>query len=69
MIINIKNQLLTLVYPGGRGLLQPPPPKVFSPLHKNAKATDPRHLGNLFYILCGHFDEKIRGVPPKVGLG
>ena len=26
--------------------------------HKNAKESDPGHLGHLFYILCGHFDEK-----------
>ena len=26
--------------------------------HKKAKESDPRHLGHLFYILYGHFDEK-----------
>ena len=26
--------------------------------HKNAKESDPGHLGHLFYILCGNFDEK-----------
>ena len=36
-------------------------PWIFSPLHKNAKATDPGHLGYLFYILCAQFDEKCLG--------
>ena len=31
--------------------------------HKNAKEIDLGHLGHLFYILCGHFDEKNRGTP------
>ena len=26
--------------------------------------SDLGHLSNLFYILCGHFDEKKFGVPP-----
>ncbi len=34
------------------------PPRIFLPLHKNAKETDPGLLGNLFYIFCAHFDEK-----------
>ena len=37
--------------------------------HKNAKESDPGHLGHLFYILCGLFDEKTRGYPPKMGVG
>ena len=36
-------------------------------LHKNAKESDPGHLGYLFYILCGHFDEKKNGGTPKDG--
>ena len=28
--------------------------------HKNAKESDPGRLGHLFYVLCGHFDEKNR---------
>ena len=32
--------------------------------HKNLKESDPGHLRHLFYILCGHFDEKKKlGVP------
>ena len=38
-------------------------------LHQNAKQSDPGHLSNLFYILCGHFDEKNPGVPPNTGVG
>ena len=30
---------------------------------KNAKESDHGHLENLFYILCGYFDEKNRGTP------
>ena len=41
--------------------------------HKNEKESDPGHLGHLFYILCGHFDEKKKKkktwVPPKMGVG
>ena len=33
-------------------------------LHQNVKQSDPGHLSSLFYILCGHFDEKNPGVPP-----
>ena len=32
--------------------------------NKNAKESDPGHLGHLFYIICGHFDEKKMGIPP-----
>ena len=32
--------------------------------HKNAKESDPGHLRHLFYILCGHFDEKKIGGTP-----
>ena len=35
-----------------------PPTTVCLRSHKNAKESDPGHLGHLFYILCGHFDEK-----------
>ena len=41
-------------------------PPDFFPLHKHAKATDPEHLTNIFYILFGHFHEKNSGVPVKV---
>ena len=36
-----------------------------SPAAQNRKKSDPGHLGHLFYILCGHFDEKKknRGYP------
>ena len=37
-------------------------------LHQNAKQSDPGHLSNLFYILCGHFHEKKNpGVLPNTG--
>ena len=52
-------------------------PTVCRRLHQNAKQSDPGHLNNLFYILCGHFDEKNLWYPltrgrvscqsPKVG--
>ena len=38
-------------------------------LHKNAKESDPGHLGHLFYILCSHFDEKKTGGTPQDGVG
>ena len=53
---------LTLSYQGGA--YHPP-----SVCHKNAKESDPGHLEHLFYILCGHFDEKKTGVPPTMGVG
>ena len=31
-------------------------------------STSPKTL-NLFYILCGHFDENKLGVPPYPGVG
>ena len=35
---------------------------------QNAKESDLGHnIANLFYILCGHFDEKKMGVPPYPG--
>ena len=44
------------------------PPTVSLQPHKNAKESDPVHLRHLFYILCGHFDEKNKnkngGTPP-----
>ena len=36
------------------------PLTVYLQPHKNAKESDPGHLEHLFYILCGHFDEKNR---------
>ena len=45
------------------------PPTDFFPLHKNANETDPGHLSNFKFILCGHFDEKISRVLPKMGVG
>ena len=50
----------------GGGLLQPPL-TVFLRSLKNAKESYQGHLGNLFYILCGHFHEKKMGVPPYPG--
>ena len=58
-------------------MLNPRPTKgvVTTPLtvclrpHKNAKESDPGHLGHLFYILCGHFDEKKTGGTRKMGVG
>ena len=35
---------------------------------QNAKESELEHIGNLFYILCGHFNEK-NGVPPYPGVG
>ena len=33
-------------------------------LYQNTKQSDPGHLSNLFYILCGHFvEKKTRGTP------
>ena len=57
-----QNRHLTLVLPRGGGRL-PTPLTVCLRLHKNAKESDPGHLGHLFYILLSHFDEKT-GVPP-----
>ena len=34
------------------------PLTVFSRSPQNAKESDLGHIGNLFNILCGHFDEK-----------
>ena len=50
------------------GWLQPPL-TVFSRSLQNAKESDLGHISNLFYILCGHFDEKKLGVPPYPGVG
>ena len=58
-------KVLTLVLP--RGVVTPL--TVCLRPHKNAKECDPGHLGHLFYILCGHFDEKTPGYPPKMGVG
>ena len=41
----------------GRGVVTTPP-TVCLRSHKNAKESDPGHLGYLIYILCGNFDEK-----------
>ena len=63
----VKNYvMLTLVLP--RGVVTTPL-TVCLRQHKNAKESDPGHLGHLFYILCSHFDEKNRGYPPKMGVG
>ena len=36
--------------------------------HKNAKESDPGHIEHLFYILCGHVDEKKKqGYPLRWG--
>ena len=51
-----------------KGVVTTPPPTVCLQPHKNAKESDPGHLEHLFYIRCGHFDEK-PGVPPKMGVG
>ena len=58
--------IITLVLP--RGVVTTPLTVYLRP-HKNAKENDPGYLGHLFYILCGHFDEKNRGYPPKMGVG
>ena len=49
---------LTLVIPRGA------PPREFSLPPQSQKESDQSHLGNLNYILCGHFDEKENGVTP-----
>ena len=41
------------------------PLKNFSLPSQNQKESDQSHLGNLNYILCGHFDKKKLGVPPS----
>ena len=48
-----------------------PTPTVCLRPYKNPKESDPGHLGHLFYILCGHFDEKKKKpwVLPKMGVG
>ena len=68
MHIACKKRVLTLVLPRGGGYH---PLTVCPWPHKNAKESDPGHLGHLFYILCGDFDEKKKktGVPPKMGVG
>ena len=45
-------------------------PLRFSPVALKPKESDLGHIGldSLFYILCGHFDEKM-GVPPYQGVG
>ena len=40
------------------------PLTVFPQSLQNAKESYQGHIGNLFYILCGHFHEKKLGVPP-----
>ena len=60
------NAALTLVLP--KGVVTTPLTVCLQP-HKNANESDPGHLGHLFYILCGHFDEKKNGIPPKMGVG
>ena len=43
------------------------PPLLF--FSGSSKESYQGHLGNLFYILCGHFHEKKLGVPPYPGEG
>ena len=43
------------------GVVAPPPLAVFFRSIQNAKESDLRHIGNLFYILYGHFYEKNGG--------
>ena len=45
----------------------PRPPYRICRSLQNAKESDLGHKGNLFYILCGQFDEKKMGVPPYPG--
>ena len=45
------------------------PPSGFSPVALNAKESYQGHLGNLFYILCGHFHEKKNGGTTLPGVG
>ena len=45
----------------------PPPRRFVSGCTKTQKESDPGHLGHLFYILCGHFDERKKS--SKVGGG
>ena len=59
-----RSQSLTLVLP--RGVVTTPL-TICLRQHKNAKESDPGHLGHLFYILCGHFDEKKTGGTPQDG--
>ena len=73
--INCKSQNHTNPRPTKEGwgwlVIPPPPPTVCLRPHKNAKESDPGHLGHLFYILCGHFHEKKKKteVPPKMRVG
>ena len=58
VLIKLFNPRLTKGKGGGRVVATPPPLTVFSRLLQNAKESDLGHIGNLFYILCGHFDGK-----------
>ena len=62
MEMHNKRALLTLVLP--RGVVTATPLTVCLRPHKNAKESDPGHLGHLFYIFCGHFDENKTGGYP-----
>ena len=44
-------------------------PPVCRQLYQNTKESDPVHLSNLCYILCGHFDERYPGIPTNTGIG
>ena len=44
-----------------------PPLRFFFQSLQNAKESDLGHKGNLFYILCGHSDEKNGGTTLPVG--
>ena len=60
------------IYPRPTKGVTIPPLTVCLRPHKNVKQSDPGHLWHLFYILCGHFDEKKkkkRGYRPKMEVG
>ena len=57
--------MITLVFL--RGVVTTP--NGLSLIAPRRKQTDSGHLSNLFYILCGHFDEKNPGVSPNMGVG
>ena len=44
-------------------------PNGFPQSLQNAKESDLGHIANLFYILCGHFNDKKMGLPAYPGLG
>ena len=62
----IEKYLLLHLNPGG---VVTTPLENFSLPPPNQKESDQSHLGNLNYILCGHFDGKKLGVPPSGRVG